>query len=166
MLLAREASFPLCIRCNSLIAQGKSGRLGQPVYPGLVGAALNFWVHQMEKVERNQLIVNLRKQGATYRSIAQQVGVCLDRVRQILARNERLVKRQLRYGSMSTRAINCLKSGFMVEHHHWPRDEEITPQMVAENYTRKMLVEHPNLGKRTLQEIENWLAEHNLKLSE
>lgn len=67
-----------------------------------------------------------------------------------------------RFSELSVRARNCLYN-----HFYWPNKgpDEIDPNLVAQ-LSEADLMDMPNLGKATVQEIVNWLASYDLKLVE
>lgn len=118
--------------------------------------------------DRSTRMAAMRAEGRTYRAIGETYGVSVDRVKQIIARAEaqvRLRTTEPNRAALSVRAQNVLS--MMIDQPEEDRAErdQLLPARVAA-LTRKQIADAFNAGKGTLAEIEAWLWERGLTLSD
>ena len=102
----------------------------------------------------------LHKDGATYAKIGRKIGVCRDRARQIALKAERLAEHPRWFDPLPTRAVNFL---------HWrglSELPELEAALAVAKFSRRELMEQPNLGKGALGALIAWLAGHGLALGD
>jgi DNA-directed RNA polymerase alpha subunit len=109
--------------------------------------------------ERNEEIARLRSEGMTYKAIGSRFGLGVEAVRGIVVRSERhreQVRKSSVYDALSIRALNCL-----VNHSIDPEDlDQICAKMPS--YFLRM----PNFGRKSLAEIEEYVASRGRHLGD
>jgi hypothetical protein len=100
----------------------------------------------------------LRQAGATYTAIARDLGLSLERARQLVFRAERLVLRPRWYDHLPQRAVGLLYGRGLLD-----RPEIEAAHAVAQLSARE-LMRTPNFGQASLNALRVWLAGHGFKL--
>lgn len=105
---------------------------------------------------RIQSALALREAGNTYKQIGLELGISLERARQMVCQAERQRREQeTPWGHLSIRARNGIQ--FALD-----RKGPFTPEEVSDGLTARELSFAPNLGRVSIDEIEMWLSEHGL----
>ena len=116
--------------------------------------------------EDSQIAANLRREGLSYGEIAFELGVSVIRARDLCNAHDRLHrlhKKGLAESELSKRAVTCLSRGYYalrVKASERTRLDRILE--IAVCYTAEELMDEPNVGRRTLREIETWLHRKGL----
>ena len=113
-------------------------------------------------------MIAMKAQGRTQREIGVAFGVSIDRVRQIMARAQsraRMHAHQPNRAGLSVRAQNVLPLLIAETEADPVERDRLLPERVA-TLTSRDIRRANNAGKLTLAEIEAWLWEHGLCLSE
>jgi hypothetical protein len=105
-----------------------------------------------------QRALALRQAGATYDAIGRELGVGLERARQIVLMAERLINDPRWYDRLPMRAQNFLHNARLTA---LPETEAAT---AVARYSRRELLTTPNLGRGAVGAIADWLAGHGLAL--
>ncbi len=117
--------------------------------------------------DRAARMITMKAEGQTYRAIAEAFGVSIDRVRQIMARAQsraRMHDTEPNRAALSVRAQNVLS--MLIDQPEADRSERdrLLPGRVAA-LTRIEIRNAPNAGPQTIAEIEAWLWQRGLCLS-
>lgn len=110
-----------------------------------------------EMNERQSLALSMRATGATWAAIGSRLGVTRERARQICLRAEYHRRRRSHggtIGDLSVRSFNALVEAGVPRH---ATREDLKPQM---EWLRRS-AGYPgikNFGRRSLAEVENWIA--------
>jgi len=102
----------------------------------------------------------LRQAGATYAGIGHELGISLERARQIVRKAERLILHSRWYDRLPQRAVGLLYARGLLE-----RPEFEAAHALAQLSARE-LMRTPNFGRTSLAALRAWLAGHGLKLRE
>jgi hypothetical protein len=114
------------------------------------------------KQARADFMLARREEGATYKQIAEEFGVSLERARQVVIRAGR--RRDHGWSQqLSMRLVNVLRNmlgdGFL----EWSEREAAVE--LAKRIQRSDLLAQNNFGKKSLLEFEHWLARFGQKLT-
>jgi predicted transcriptional regulator len=119
-----------------------------------------------ELTERQLMAEKMRHEGQTYRSIAKNLDVCTERVRQLLVAAKRkrdwqqqekdkpVIVIDERYKELSHRALNCIAS-------EPPYNRNITPEELRILVNSGAYRHTPNMGVLTMKHILEWLEKHD-----
>lgn len=111
-----------------------------------------------KKRQRYKLALRLRKDGQTFKTIGNCLGVSRNRARDIVTHSEYLERREPNpINELSTRARNGLGNILC--------KSDFTPDDVA-LLTTLDLITCPNMGRATIHLIQAWLARHGRSLAE
>jgi hypothetical protein len=102
----------------------------------------------------------LRQAGATYAGIGHELGISLERARQIVRKAERLILHPRWYDRLPQRAVGLLYARGLLD-----RPEHEAALALAQISARELL-QTPNFGRTSLAALCAWLAGHGLKLRE
>jgi hypothetical protein len=102
----------------------------------------------------------LRQAGATYVAIGHELGISLERARQIVRKAERLILHPRWYDRLPQRAVGLLYALGLLD-----RPEFEAAHALAQLSARE-LMRTPNFGRTSLTALRDWLAGHGLKLRE
>lgn len=120
------------------------------------------------KADRGAQMIAMKAEGKTQRQIADSFGISTDRVRQLIARAQSRTRMQVQEpnrAGLSVRAVNVVHL-FIAEPETDPSERDrLLPGRIA-SLTRAQLRDAPNSGKATMAEIEAWLWDRGLCLSE
>ncbi len=113
---------------------------------------------------RGERMIAMKEKGKTLRDIADEFGIGVERVRQIMARvhyRARMDATQPNRATLSVRAYNVLQY-LIVEPETDPseRDRRLPERVAA--LTRNQILKTGNAGKVTVAEVEAWLWERGL----
>jgi hypothetical protein len=100
----------------------------------------------------------LRQAGATFAVIGEELGVSLERARQIVHKAERLINGPRWYDRLPTRAQTFLHNANLAAL------PEIEAATAVAQYSHRELLIIPNLGRGAVGAIAEWLAGHGLTL--
>ena len=118
--------------------------------------------HQSKHSERDAAIVAQRKAGRTLRSIATEFGVSFESVRRIECVAERR-QREAEAGvvDLPVRTRNAIANVVGIDH-YGPITEADEPELIKRVVAagRDAFIGANNVGKKTLLEIDAWLARH------
>ncbi|WP_157801396.1 sigma factor-like helix-turn-helix DNA-binding protein [Sphingobium sp. LB126] len=117
--------------------------------------------------DRSARIVAMRAEGKTQKQIATEFGIGIERVRQIIARVERIERThrlEPNRAVLSVRAENVLRLLIDEPETDPSERDRLFPGRVAA-LTRSRVFNAPNAGARTVDEIEAWLWERGLCFS-
>lgn len=118
--------------------------------------------------DRGARMIAMLAEGQTHRAIADTFGVSIDRARQLIARAEaraRLRITEPNRAALSVHAQNVLVLLIEQPEQDGAERDRLLPERVAA-LTRKQIAEAFSAGKGTLGEIEAWLLERGLTLSD
>src|SRR5262249_4717322 len=104
------------------------------------------------------LALALRQGGKTFAIIGQELGLSLERARQIVKKAERLANAPRWYDNLPSRAIGILYARGLLD---CPEHEAALA--LAQVSTRE-LMQTPNFGQVSLNALRAWLADHGRKL--
>lgn len=117
--------------------------------------------------DRAARMIVMKAEGKTLRQIGTTFGISVDRVRQVMARAQSRAKMHAtepNRAALSVRARNVLM--FLIAEPETDRSERdrLLPERVAA-LTYGQILDAPNAGLRTIAELEAWLWDHGLTLS-
>ncbi len=114
--------------------------------------------------DRGKRMAERKDAGATYREIAEEFGVCKDRIRDLIAASKsraRFNTEEPNRAALSVRARNVLPLIIKEpETDRAERDRQLPARVAA--LDRRHFKGVPNLGKKTVLELEAWLWERGL----
>ena len=124
---------------------------------------------RVDNTERDRRILELRAGGARLRAIGEQMNLSVERVRGIIAHDWRRnldPKDVLSILDRISLLVPSARIGYVVmdalRTPDWWRENiftaEAAAQAVAEKITRTDLLNMNNIGKRTIADVESWLA--------
>ncbi|WP_310225345.1 hypothetical protein [Sphingobium xenophagum] len=118
--------------------------------------------------ERGKRMIAMKAKGTKQREIAAAFGISIGRVRDVMSREEWRVREeaiQTNRAALSGRANNVIQH-LVIEPEADPAERDrLLPERVA-TLTRRKIMNLGNSGKVTLAEIEGWLWERGLCLSD
>src|SRR5580704_2595129 len=100
----------------------------------------------------------MRQAGATYAAIGAELGVCVERARGIVLKAERLTEHRRWFDALPTRATTFLRN------HGFSELAEIEAALAVAKFSRRELMDQPNLGRGALEALTAWLERHGLAL--
>jgi hypothetical protein len=112
------------------------------------------------KDDRVPFMVERRSQGATYREIADEFGLSLERARQIVIKATR-PRPWWRGDKLTVRTGNAI---YNLLGESFAGLTEAEAALAVSRLDRRQVERTPNLGKTSLRELDAWLARHGLKL--
>lgn len=121
-----------------------------------------------DRDDRGARMIAMQDEGQTHRAIGDAFGVSIDRVRQLIARAEArawLRTTEPNRAALSVRARNVLALLIDQPEQDGADRDRLLPERVAA-LTRKQIADAFSAGKGTLVEIEAWLLERGLTLSD
>jgi hypothetical protein len=102
----------------------------------------------------------LRQAGTTYAAIGRELGLSVERTRQIVRKAERLTRHPRWHDHLPQRAVGLLDARGLLD-----RPEYEAALALAQISARELL-QTPNFGRTSLAALCAWLAGHGLKLRE
>jgi hypothetical protein len=113
---------------------------------------------EAQSAAQRQRALALRQAGATYAAIGRELGVTLERARQIVFKAERLALDPRWYDALPERAVHVLRAYELLD-----RPEFEVARALAQLSVRE-LMQRANFGRISLNALGDWLAGHGLKL--
>lgn len=118
--------------------------------------------------DRGARMIDMKADGMTLRQIAEDFGISVDRVRELMARAQsrtRMERTEPNRAALSVRAANAVR--FLIDEPEQDPGERdaLLPSRVAA-LTRTQMLGVSNAGRRTIAEIEAWLWDRGLGFSE
>ncbi len=117
--------------------------------------------------DRGARMIAMKAEGKTQRQIADDFGISIDRVRQLIARTQsraRMLATEPNRAGLSVRAQGVLRD--LIDEPEADRSERdrLLPERIAA-LTRAQILDVPNAGHRTIAEFEAWLWDRGLSLN-
>jgi hypothetical protein len=113
---------------------------------------------QIRRAALRERAFALRQAGKTYAAIARDIGLSLERTRQLVLKAERLILRPRWYDRLPARVQNVLHNAGLTA----------LPEAEAANavarLSRRELLAVRNIGRAAVDAVVAWLADHGLKL--
>jgi hypothetical protein len=117
-------------------------------------------LREADSAKRRARALALRRGGATYAAIGAELGVCLERARQIARKADRLANAPHWYDPLPMRARNFLVINGLAGL------PEVEAAQAITRLTRRELLAFPNFGIGALNALEDWLGDHGLQFEE
>jgi hypothetical protein len=111
---------------------------------------------EAESAALRQQALALRQTGATYAAIGSELGLCLERARQIVFKAERLINDPRWYDGLPERAIHVLRAHGLLDR------PEIEAAHAVAQFSARELMQRANFGRVSLDALSGWLAGHGL----